>query len=86
MCFTCPSCSPVESLRFGALLFRFGCYNYVEGVHGHQYGSSVEGVHGHEYGSSGLNDMLLNHKHYINVNIKARLSFQYCMFLGTSLT
>ena len=24
-----------------------------------------EGVHGHEYGCSGLDDMLLNHNHYI---------------------
>ena len=30
-----------------------------------------DGVHGHEYGCSGLDDMLLNHKHYINFNIKA---------------
>ena len=30
-----------------------------------------EGVHGDEYGCSGLDDMLLNHKHYITFNIKA---------------
>ena len=30
-----------------------------------------EGLHRHEYGCSGLDDMLLNHKHYINFHIKA---------------
>ena len=49
MCFTCPSCSSVELLRFGELLFRFACDNYFEDV----------------YGWSGLLDMLLNHNHYI---------------------
>ena len=30
-----------------------------------------EGIHGHEYGCSELDDMLLNHKHYINFSITA---------------
>ena len=45
------SCSPVESLCFDALLFRFGLYNYFRGV-----GTGITAV--------GMT-MLLNNKHYV---------------------
>ena len=49
----------MESLRFGALLFSSVAIIII-----------FEGVHGHEYGCSRLDDMLLNHNHYIKaVNV-----------------
>ena len=46
----CPSCSPVDSLCFDAVLFRFGCLHYFR----------------LEYDCSGRDGryMLLNYKHY----------------------